>query len=126
MSVSPKSTWPDRTSTIPTTALSRVLLPEPLGPTIDTISPGRTSIETPWMTGLRSYPAIRSTVRSEMPSTGRVPAGGPSGARLAASANKVGLHHLFLGPQRLHRPLGQHSAFRHDDDRVGELVHDRQ
>ena len=31
---------------------SSVLLPEPLGPTIDTTSPGSTAIDTPWSTGL--------------------------------------------------------------------------
>ena len=46
------STRPDRVSTTPTMLLSSVLLPDPLGPTIETTSPGATESEIPWMTGL--------------------------------------------------------------------------
>ncbi len=49
---SPTSTSPERTSTIPTRLFKSVLLPEPFGPTIETTSPGSTSIDTAWMIGL--------------------------------------------------------------------------
>src|SRR5665213_3489535 len=99
------------TSTIPTRLFKSVLFPDPFGPTIETTSPGATLIETPCTTGLPLYPAVMSSATSGRPRT---------------SADKVGLHDVLLGTELSHRSLGQHLPLDHHDNRVGELIHDRE
>src|SRR5256885_8069089 len=110
-SMSPTVTVPSRTSTAPTTLLSRVLFPDPFGPTMETIRPGSASRDTPRTTGAPPYPATTPARRSEAPVR-------------ESSADKVGLHNLGTAAKRGHRSLGEHCSLGHDDDRVAELVHD--
>ena len=49
MSRSPANTRPDDSRTTPTSAFSRVDLPDPFGPTTEATDPGATETETPWM-----------------------------------------------------------------------------
>src|SRR5450755_858071 len=106
MSRSPTSTRPPDGLIIPARLFSSVLLPEPFGPMIAATWPGATRTDTPWMISPPPYPALISSASS--------------------SADKVGLHHFRPVPQRGHRPLGEHRAFRHHHHRFTELVHDGQ
>ena len=60
---SPSRTWPADTRTMPTMLLSRVLLPDPFGPTTETTSPGAACTEMPRITGSRPYPAVSPSAR---------------------------------------------------------------
>src|SRR5215471_17106327 len=110
---SPTRTVPTEMRITPTRLLSRVLLPEPLGPTREITSPGLTATVMPRITGSPPYPAVTPSARSGTP--GRL-----------TSADKVGLHDLGAGAQLLHAPLRQHRALGHHHHRVAELVHDGQ
>src|SRR5215471_9435183 len=107
----PSHTWPCMLRRTPVSALSRVDLPEPFGPTTDTIWPPPACTDTSRITASPPYPAV-------MPSARRA-----SGAALS---DKVSLDHVGALSQLNHRPLGQHSPLGHHDDRVAELVHDGQ
>ena len=72
-------------------------MPEPLGPTIETTSPGSTCTETPRMTGSPPYPAVDARRRAA------------AAPRRRRSADKVSLHDLAAAAQLGHRPLGEHA-----------------
>ena len=65
------TTRPPRGLARPTTALARVVLPEPVSPTRPTISPGHTVRLTPFSTWLARQPWPSTTSRSVTSSTGR-------------------------------------------------------
>src|SRR5215472_10422489 len=110
---SPPLSLPAGRPAMPTRLLSRVLLPEPLGPTSDTTSPGSARTVMPRITGSPPYPAVMPSARSGSP-------------RRVTSADKVGLHNLLPAPQLRHRSLREDCALGHHHDRVAELVHDGQ
>src|SRR5215475_5937913 len=117
MTVSPISTRPEETRTIPTRPFSSVLLPDPFGPTIETTWPGSACTEIDRMTGSPPYPAVTLSAAIRWPVV--TPAEG-----CARLADKVSLHHLGPVPQLSHCALGKHGAVGHHNDRVAELVHD--
>src|SRR5690606_42156917 len=57
---------PDMVDTVPDMVLNNVLLPAPLGPTMDTKSPSRTATDTPFRTGNAEYPATRLSISSSI------------------------------------------------------------
>src|SRR5215468_4083493 len=106
-------TLPAVTRMMPTRLLSRVLLPEPLGPTSEITSPGSALTVMLRITGSPPYPAVMPTARSGRPGS-------------VTSSDKVCLHDLLAAPQLRHRSLREYRAFDHDHHRVTELIHDGQ
>src|SRR5712692_5149707 len=84
--------------------LMRVLLPFPLVPSRATVSPSRTSMETPWSTRTAPYPAATS--------------------RTTILLAKVGLLHGRVPDDLVRRALGDPLAGVQDDDPFRE-AHDR-
>src|ERR1051325_10334649 len=118
MSSSRSWTRPDRGFTSPMIALISVDLPAPFGPTIVTISPARTSIDTPLrMSTSGTYPATRASVRSTVSATAS--AIGPLRERRPelgidrCLAAQIRLDHLLVVANLVRRTLGDHAALRH-------------
>src|SRR5258708_8533439 len=99
------------TRRMPTRLLSRVLLQEPLGPMMATMSPGPTASDTSRMTGTPAYPEV-------MCSAGRLGAGRRS--TRCWSSDEVSVNNLLLPSQTRHRPAADDFALRHDHDRVAQ------
>src|SRR3989442_10270065 len=98
-----RKTSPASGATMPMMHLMSVLLPLPLVPRRATVSPSRTSMETPCSTRTAPYPA--STLRTTI---------------LFA---KVGLLHGRVAHDLVRRPLGDPLAGVEDDDALGEAHH---
>src|ERR1700687_883591 len=95
--------------TMPNTVRSSVDFPAPLAPMIDTISPARTSAETPRSTSISPYPACTSA--------------SPSRTAPGPSAAKVRLPALRLPPDDLGRPLRDLLPVVEDDHALGDVHH---
>src|SRR6516225_3494644 len=96
----PTVTVPADTRMMPTRLLSSVLLPEPLGPTSDTTSPGSAVTVIPRITGSPPYPAVMPSARSGSPCR-------------VTSADKVGLHDLLAASQLRHGSFREDRTFGH-------------
>src|SRR5258707_7510530 len=107
------STRPPRITDSLVLVLGRLLFPAPFGPMMQAISPARKRSEIPAMTGSRPYPAVRSSTRNR-------------GASVRFSANEVGLLHVVVTTDLLHRALVQDPPSRHHDDGITKPLDDLQ
>src|SRR5487761_1656312 len=103
-----RNTFPDITRTIPNIALSRVLLPEPLGPATATILPAGTSRLTRLTTGKSPYPATSSCTESA------------SGVGLS---DDISVLDLAAGSQLGHVAAGDHLAPGHHQNFGADAFH---
>src|SRR6266542_4253569 len=111
MSRPSKTMRPAVVRTMPKTVFSRVDLPAPLAPMMETMSPAWTRTETPRSTSTSSYPA-RTSLSSR------------SGAPSPCSMAKVGLDDLRVSTDRRRRALGDLLAVVQHHDALGDVHHD--
>src|SRR5271169_5145581 len=105
---------PLRLRTMPRMARSVVVLPDPLRPMSEMVSPSRTSKDTPCRTWLSPYQALRSSTSRR------------GGASVGMLATHIGLPHALVGRDFGIGSLGEDFAALQHGDAVAEIGDDRQ